>query len=109
MNQVALGNRIKAARERMHMTQEELAARVDYSVDHMSVIERGVKPPKLDKLIDIANVLQIGLDELLQEDLDAANQSRASILSERLKTLSPETQRKVLKVLDTLITELQSE
>ena len=107
MNQAALGNRIKAARERMHITQEELAARVDYSVDHMSVIERGVKPPKLDKLIDIANVLEVSLDELLQEDLNSANQSQASILSERLKALPPEKQRKVLKILDTLIAELQ--
>ena len=45
MDQVALGKRIKAARERVGMTQEELAAAVDYSVDHVSVVERGVKPP----------------------------------------------------------------
>ena len=44
MEQVALGKRIKAARERVGMTQEELAAAVDYSVDHVSVVERGVKP-----------------------------------------------------------------
>lgn len=39
MNQIALGKRIKAAREKACMTQEELAAAVDYSVDHMSVVE----------------------------------------------------------------------
>lgn len=48
MDQVALGKRIKTARERAGMTQEDLAAAVDYSVDHMSVVERGVKAPKLD-------------------------------------------------------------
>lgn len=48
MDQVALGKRIKAARERVGMTQEDLAAAVDYSVDHVSVVERGVKPPKLE-------------------------------------------------------------
>ena len=47
MDQIALGKRIKAARERACMTQEALAAAVDYSVDHMSVVERGVKAPKL--------------------------------------------------------------
>ena len=47
MDQVALGKRIKAARERAGMTQEDLAAAVEYSVDHMSVVERGVKAPKL--------------------------------------------------------------
>ena len=50
MDQIALGKRIKAAREKACMTQEELAAAVDYSVDHMSVVERGVKAPKLEKL-----------------------------------------------------------
>ena len=97
MDQVALGKRIKAARERVGMTQEDLAAAVDYSVDHVSVVERGVKPPKLEKLVAIANVLKVGTDELLH----------ATELSERLKTLSPEGQRKVMNVLDTLVDELR--
>lgn len=107
MNQLALGQRIKAAREKKHMTQEELAAAVDYSVDHMSVIERGVKTPKLDKLVDIANVLGVGTDDLLQDNLDAATKLQASIVSESISQLPPEDQRKVLKVLETLIREMK--
>ena len=107
MDQAALGKRIKAAREKKNMTQEELAAAVDYSVDHMSVIERGVKPPKLDKLIAIANILGVGTDYLLQDDLDSAVLLQASEISEKLKSLSPEKQRKALNVLNTLITEFQ--
>ena len=97
MDQIALGKRIKAAREKACMTQEELAAAVDYSVDHMSVVERGVKAPKLEKLVAIANALNIGTDELLH----------ATEISERLKMLSPEGQRKVMNVLDALIAELK--
>ena len=107
MDQIALGKRIKAARECAGMTQEELAAAVDYSVDHMSVVERGVKAPKLDKLVAIANVLKVGTDELLQDNLDAATLLHATELSERLEALSPEGQRKVMNVLDTLIDELR--
>ena len=107
MDQVALGKRIKAARERVGMTQEDLAAAVDYSVDHVSVVERGVKPPKLEKLVVIANVLNVGTDELLQDSLNVATMLRATELSERLKTLSPDGQRKVMNVLDALITEFQ--
>ena len=107
MDQVALGKRIKAARERGGMTQEDLAAAVDYSVDHVSVVERGVKPPKLEKLVAIANVLNVGTDELLQDSLNAATMLRATELSERLKTLSPDGQRKVMNVLEALITEFQ--
>ena len=104
MDQVALGKRIKAARERVGMTQEDLAAAVDY---HVSVVERGVKPPKLEKLVAIANVLNVGTDELLQDSLNAATMLRATELSERLKTLSPDGQRKVMNVLEALITEFQ--
>lgn len=107
MNQAALGKQIKAAREKKNMTQEELAAAVDYSVDHMSVIERGVKPPKLDKLIAIANVLGVGTDELLQDDLNSAVLLQASEISEKLKKLTPDNQRRVLNVLNTLISELK--
>ena len=107
MDQIALGKRIKAARERVGMTQEDLAAAVDYSVDHVSVVERGMKPPKLEKLVAIANVLKVGTDELLQDNLDVATLLHATELSERLKTLSPEGQRKVMNVLDTLVDELR--
>ena len=107
MDQIALGKRIKAARERAGMTQDDLAAAVDYSVDHMSVVERGVKAPKLDKLTAIANVLGVGTDELLQDSLNVATKLQATVLSERLKSLPLETQRKVMNVLDSLITELK--
>ena len=107
MDQIALGKRIKAARERACMTQEALAAAVDYSVDHMSVVERGVKAPKLEKLVAIANALNVGTDELLQDALNTATMLHATEISEKLKALPPEGHRKELNVLDTLIAELQ--
>ena len=107
MDQIALGKRIKAARKAAGLTQGELAAAVDYSVEHVSVVERGVKAPKLEKLVDIANALHVGADGLLQDSLDTATVIQASELSRKLGTLSPELQRKVMNVLDTLIAELQ--
>ena len=41
MDQIALGKRIKAAREKACMTQEELAAAVDYSVEGSKTVEVG--------------------------------------------------------------------
>ena len=65
MDQKAIGRRIKAARERKGLTQEELAEEVDLSPMHVSVIERGVKLPKLETLINIANALDVSADVLL--------------------------------------------
>lgn len=68
MDQVAIGARIKAARERVHLTQEQLAEIIDISPTHMSVIERGVKTPKLDTFVRIANALGVATDALLKSN-----------------------------------------
>ena len=75
MDQVAIGARIKAARERVHLTQEQLAEIIDISPTHMSVIERGVKTPKLDTFVRIANALGVSTDALLQDVVVPANRS----------------------------------
>ena len=50
MDLKAVGQRIKAAREAKNLTQEELAALVNLSTTHVSVIERGLKVTKLGYL-----------------------------------------------------------
>ena len=52
MNRKWLGNRIRDARERRHLTQEILSEIVDISPTHMSVLERGVKGMKLSTFMD---------------------------------------------------------
>ncbi len=59
MDGKAVGRRIKEAREKRHLTQEELAARIDISPTHVSVIERGTKIPRLDTFVAIANALEV--------------------------------------------------
>ena len=52
MDLKAVGQRIKEAREAKGLTQEDLAAIVDLSPTHVSVIERGLKVAKLEQYID---------------------------------------------------------
>lgn len=49
MDLQAIGARIKATREAKGMTQEDFAAALDLSRNHISVIERGVKAPKIGR------------------------------------------------------------
>lgn len=65
MDLKAVGLRIKQAREAKNLTQENLAALVDLSPTHISVIERGIKTVRLDKFIAIANALDVSADSLL--------------------------------------------
>lgn len=99
MNQKAIGQRIKKAREKKHLTQEQLAELVDLSPMHISVIERGAKPPKLETLINIANALGVSADTLLQDVIDNRIKAVSSEAADLLGQLSPEEQRRVLSAL----------
>ena len=102
MDQVAIGARIKAARERVHLTQEQLAEIVDISPTHMSVIERGVKTPKLDTFVRIANALGVSTDALLQDVVMPANESILAELSVRIGRLPQKDQERILNAIRAL-------
>ena len=87
MDMIAIGSRIKEAREQAHLTQEELAEIVDISPTHMSVIERGVKTPKLDTFVKIANALHLSADALLQDVVTPVTDSITADLSVRIGRL----------------------
>lgn len=103
MNQKAIGRRIKAAREKKQLTQEQLAELVDLSTMHVSVIERGVKLPKLETLINIANVLDVSADVLLQDVINNRAEIFSSEVSTLMNKLPQEDQRRVLAALRSFI------
>lgn len=99
----AIGTRIKAAREAKGLTQEQLAEIIGVTPAHMSVIERGVKAPKLETFVKIANALDVTSDSLLLDVLDNSLQVTATELSERIKNLPPKHQRKILNAIRVLV------
>jgi len=80
-----------------------LAELVDLSPMHVSVIERGVKLPKLETLINIANVLDVPADVLLQDVVNNQTKLCASEASELIKQLPREDQRRVLAALRSFV------
>jgi transcriptional regulator with XRE-family HTH domain len=61
-----LGIRIRTLRAQKRLSQEEIAALIDRSVDAVSKIERGVSLPGLDTLIRLAEPLGVTVPELLE-------------------------------------------
>lgn len=98
----AIGARIKAAREKAGMTQEDLAAALEMSPTHISVIERGVKSPKLETLVNIANALNVSSDTLLQDVVNHATDGIASELSVAISKLSKKDQERMLNAIRAL-------
>ena len=60
-----LGRRIADLRRNRHMTQEELAEKLDISVKHCSEVERGLSSLSLDKLDYVAELFDCSLDYII--------------------------------------------
>ena len=103
MDAQAVGKRIKAAREAKKLTQEELAALVDLSPSHISVIERGLKIPNLDSFVAIANVLQVSADSLLLDVVDQATVGTSNELMTLLSMLPKKQQIKIMNAVRILV------
>lgn len=70
INKTLFGNRVREARERLKLTQEELSEEVGMSKNYLSDIERGIKIPSIPKLIPLSNELKLGLDAMFSDSLD---------------------------------------
>ena len=62
---MTVGERIKAARKKAGMTQKELADKLGIPYQGISQYERGIRKPKIDTLVKIADSLGVTLEELL--------------------------------------------
>lgn len=99
MDAKKIGRRIKAAREAKKLTQEQLAELVDLSPMHMSVLERGHKPPKLETLVIIANALDVSADNLLQDVVKRSGETTPTEISDLVYGLPKDEQVRILNAL----------
>ena len=75
MDYYKIGQRIRKIRKAHGMSQGELAERVDISTTHMSHIETGNTKLSLPVLVDIATVLEVKTDDLLNYNSAVATSS----------------------------------
>ncbi len=67
LNYYEIGQRIRKFRKAQGLSQEELAERVNISTTHMSHIETANTKLSLAVLVDIAEVLEVSVDDLLRD------------------------------------------
>lgn len=60
-----LGQRIKELRQKLDMTQEELAFKVGVDRSYMGFLERGERNPTLSTLMKIAKALKVSVKNLM--------------------------------------------
>jgi transcriptional regulator with XRE-family HTH domain len=67
---VAFGRALKAARNKIGLSQEAFAERADLDRTTPSLWERGLRSPTLARLVDIARVLRVEPTQLLADTLE---------------------------------------
>ncbi len=82
INYKKLGLKIKEKRKKLGYTQESLSEKLNLSVSHLSHIENGSAKVSLNTLVNIANILNLSLDELFS--IDFSN----NFISENIKDIN---------------------
>ena len=95
----SIGVRIKAARQQKHYTQDQVAEMCDVSIQHISNIENNKTKVSLPLLIDIANALQVTLDQLVCGVLQQADAVYAKEIDEIFESCSIEEKRLLIQSL----------
>ena len=103
MNFAPIGKNIRKYREKKGMRQEDLAEKVELSLNYMGSLERGEKTPALSTFIDIVNALGVSADMLLCDVVDAGYLVKDSLLTEKLEKVSVKDRKTIYDVIDTLV------
>lgn len=93
-----IGKRIKQLRVAQELTQEQLAAKLDFSVAFLSRVERGRAKINLARLVEIASILRVEPSYLLS----GSNEDSKNYLDREFHTVlekcSPEQQKFIYQV-----------
>ena len=101
----SIGKKIRKYRKERGMTQEELAEKLDLSINYVGALERAEKNLTVTNLINIANVLGVTADMLLCDEIQNGYRIKTSMLTEKLEKLSSTDRNKILQMVDIMLGE----
>lgn len=96
----ALGMRIRSAREKKHLTQEQLGEICSLSTAHIGHIERGTRTLSVDALCAISKALDVSTDSLLLDSFES--EDAFSHLSASLRGKDPEKVRRFVAMVNAM-------
>ena len=91
---MSLGNKLAEARRKQNLTQEQLAEKLDVTRQAVSRWESDAAYPETDKIVRMAQILEVSCDYLLQDGVDEKGRPAASPVTRLLK----QTQGKRVKL-----------
>lgn len=110
-----IGEKLKQVRKNAKLTQRELAEKCSMSRSYLADLERDRYNPSIDTLQTIANALNISVNIFFEDDSNKNVEEKTAkaeediinsfsdeekMLLEKVKTLSPEKARTILKMIE---------
>ncbi|QEM68769.1 helix-turn-helix transcriptional regulator [Geobacter sp. FeAm09] len=95
---ILFGTRIRELRKARGMTQGQLADLLDIEQKHVSLIELGKSYPSLDRLMLIAEALNVPLPSLFDFDHHMAESERVRGIEEMVRQLGEADQRRIYRI-----------
>lgn len=108
MTDERFGKRFKECRERLGLTQQQLAEITHLPIGYISSLECGKRYPRYEKMITLLNSLKIPADAVFCDVVEGSMERYAGETFERLNELPMETRRNILEVVDLLIKQYQN-
>ena len=103
MYKITIGDRIKEARKKQGLTQEQLAERLDVSVEFVGQIERGLKLPSMNVFIKLIGVLNVSADYLLRDSVSTGQLFGDNAIGRKIEKLTPKQRIALEALIDTYI------
>ncbi len=103
-----IGDRVRQARAKRHMSQMDLAEAAGLSTSFISNVEMGRQSMNIRALVSISNVLGVSTDWLLRNDTQAALHISSEELYQELSDCTPQEREAILKVVQSMKDVLQT-
>lgn len=101
INYEIIGSRIREIRKSKKMTQEKLAELSGVEPSNISHIERAATKLSLPTLVNIANALEVTLDELIYDNLKKSAHVSAKLIDELLFDCNADELKAIAEVIKT--------
>ena len=98
---ISIGNRIKEIRKSKGWTQAKLAEKSGVEPSNISHIERAATKLSLPTMVNIANALDVTLDEIAYGSLVKSTHVSIKMINDILADCSPEELRSLAEVIKT--------
>ena len=105
----ALGKRIRDARKKKRLTQQQVAEKIGVEPSHISNVERGITKPSLKAVVDIAEVLSVTVDSLVYDSLSQERSHYLDSLEAVVKKATPKHLRVITAMSEEMLRTLNTE